>query len=173
MTCNDSHWLILKAHSKSLQLITTRHRPVQLVMTILFKPLQFITTHYNPLQAKLISYKFLCQCNQSHYSSLQSITTHYNQIQLSIIISIKPLQVITIHYNPLQSISINPKSPFKPLPFSPSHSRNSPLENKYYFFLKISLQLNEISLQLYPKGWNCNGIYQELSLQFSFLIGRG
>ena len=113
----------------------------------------FITTHYNSLQSITIQHKPGPICIIIATKPLQLITIHYNPLQTNSCFFHHPCQAITIHYNPLQSITIDSKSPFKPLPYSPSHSRNSPLKDKNHLIMKISLRF---SLRLYPNRWGRN-----------------
>ena len=130
----------------------------------------FITSHYNSLQSITIHYKpsrFCIIMLEYHYNSLQSITTHYDSLQTSSCFCQHPCQTITVHYNPLQSITIhyNPlrltkngsKSPIKPLPISPSHSRNWTIMELFIKFhygstyrgrdvMTIVMDRNEISI---------------------------
>ena len=127
MNCNES---VIKTHYNSLQSITFQHSQIQFCIKIAknhYNSLQSITTHYNPLHFITNLFMFLSPYWLSHYSSLQVITTHYN---------------------PLQIIKKDAKSPFKPLPISPSHSRNSPLKDLNHFFLLHSITFFITSLPL-------------------------
>ena len=109
----------------------------------------FIPTHSNPFQScwnfhqnhplcHWNSFPFIPTHSDSfqpipiHSNPFQFIPTHSNPVDVSIKITLyvipihsNPFQPIPIHSNPFQFIPIESKSPYKPLPFSPSHSRNS------------------------------------------------
>ena len=136
MDCNDFWW---KFHYKPLQLITIHYNPLQ-TKSILYHnawiSLQLITIHYNSLRFITNKFMFLSTSLSNHYSSLQSIT---------------------IHYNPLRLTKNGSKSPIKPLPISPSHSRNwtiMELFNKFHYgstyrgrdVMTIVMDRNEISI---------------------------
>ena len=99
----------------------------------------FIPTHSNPFQSCWNFHQNhpLCHWNSfqfipTHSNSFQPIPIHSNSFQpiqiLLMFLSKSPFmlfQFIPTHSNPFQFIPIESKSPYKPLPFSPSHSRNS------------------------------------------------
>ena len=124
----------------------------------------FIPTHSNPVD---ITIKITPYVIATHSNSFQPIPTHSNSFQpiqiLLIFLSKSPFmsfQLIPIHSDPFwfipthsdsfQFIPIESKSPYKPLPLSPSHSRNSTWKNKYHFFLKISSKFIQVVIRALP-----------------------